>query len=59
MGRLPNTPSWGVLVKAPLEEVREILSSFGEGLIFRENDGWTAAFYMAAADTSDSEPAAV
>jgi hypothetical protein len=57
MGRLPNTPSWGVLVKAPLEEVREILSSFGECLTFRENDGWTAAFYMPATDTSDDEAA--
>lgn len=57
MGRLANTPSWGVLVKAPVEQVREILASFGEGLLFRTNDGWTAAFYMEPANTSDDEVA--
>lgn len=57
MGRLPNTPSWGVLVKAPAEQVRAILASFGDGLLFRAHDGWTAAFYMEPADTSDDEAA--
>jgi hypothetical protein len=57
MGQLANTPSWGVLVKAPVKQVREILASFGEDLIFRENNGWTAAFYMAPVDTSDDEAA--
>src|SRR4051812_1664672 len=57
MGRLANTPSWGVLVKAPVEQVREILASFGEDLLFRANDGWTAAFYMAPTNTGDDEAA--
>jgi len=57
MGRLANTPSWGVLVKAPIERVREILASFGKDLIFRTNDGWTAAFYMEIEDTADDEAA--
>jgi hypothetical protein len=42
-----------VLVKAPIEQVREILASFGEDLLFRTNDGWTAGFYMKPADTAD------
>lgn len=57
MGQLANTPSWGVLVNAPVEQVHEILSSFGADLILRTNNGWTSAFYMAAADTSDDEAA--
>ena len=57
MGRLPNTPSWGVLVKAPVEQVRGILASFGKDLIFRTNDGWTAAFYMEIEDTADDKAA--
>jgi hypothetical protein len=57
MGWLPNTPSWGVLVKAPVAQVREILASFGEDLVFRANDGWTAAFYMEMEDTADDEAA--
>jgi hypothetical protein len=57
MGQLANTPSWGVLVNAPVERVHEILSSFGRDLILRENKGWTAAFYMTATDTSDDEAA--
>jgi hypothetical protein len=57
MGRLANNPSWGVLVKAPARQVRELLASFGEDLIFRENNGWIAGFYMAPADTSDDEAA--
>jgi hypothetical protein len=57
MGRLANTPSWGVLVKAPVDQVREILASFGENLMFRANDGWTAAFYMEIEDPADDEAA--
>jgi len=57
MGRLANTPSWGVLVKAPVEQVREILASFGKDLVFRTNDGWTAAFYMELEDTANDEAA--
>jgi hypothetical protein len=57
MGRLANTPSWGVLVKAPVEQVREILASFGKDLAFRTNDGWTAAFFMEIEDTADAEAA--
>src|SRR3954462_684028 len=55
MGRLANTPSWGVLVKAPVEQVRKILASFGKDLAFRTNDGWTAAFFMEIEDTADDE----
>ena len=57
MGRLANTPSWGVLVKAPVERVREVLASFGQSLLFRTNGGWTAAFYMEIEDTADDEAA--
>src|SRR6266481_1908340 len=57
MGVLANTPSWGVLVWAPVERVREILTSFGDGIIFRTNNGWTAAFYMEPADSSDEAAA--
>jgi hypothetical protein len=57
MGQLPNTPAWGFLVKAPVEQVREILASFGEDFIFRTNHGWTAAFYMEPGDGGDSEAA--
>jgi hypothetical protein len=57
MGRLANTPSWGVLVKASVEQVREILASFGDDLVVRTNDGWTAAFYMKLEDTADDEAA--
>ena len=57
MGRLANTPSWGVLVQAPIEQVREILASFAEHLVLRTNAGWTAAFYMDIVDTADDEAA--
>lgn len=57
MGRLPNTPSWGVLVWAPVERLREILSSFEHGMNYRTNGGWTAAFYMEPDDTSNDEAA--
>jgi hypothetical protein len=57
MGRLANTPSWGVLVQAPIEPVREILASFADHLVLRTNAGWTAAFYMDIVDTADDEAA--
>lgn len=57
MGRLANTPSWGVLVQAPVEQVREILAPFREHLELRTNAGWTAAFYMDIVDTADDEAA--
>jgi hypothetical protein len=57
MGRLANTPSWGVLVQAPVEQVREILASFEEHLEIRTNAGWTAAFYMDIVDTANDEAA--
>src|SRR5882724_11249837 len=57
MGQLANTPTWGFLVKAPVEQVRETLVSFGEEFIFRTNNGWTAAFYMEPGDGRDREAA--
>lgn len=57
MGRLANTPSWGVLVQAPIEQVREILAPFKEHLELRTNAGWTAGFYMDIVDTADDEAA--
>jgi len=57
MGLLPNTPSWGVLVKAPLNQARELLSELANGADFRTSGSWTAAFYMKPADTSDDRAA--
>jgi hypothetical protein len=58
MGQLANTPTWGLLVKAPLERVREILAPFGDDFVFRTNDGWTAAFNMEPGDDRDEDAAA-
>jgi hypothetical protein len=57
MGQLANTPSWGLLVKTSVEQVRAILASFGEDFIVRTNNGWTAAFCMEPGDDRYDEAA--
>lgn len=55
-------PAWGVLVKAPADQVRQILSPLSErydlrNFDYRTCDGWTAVFYMEPSDTSDDAAA--
>jgi hypothetical protein len=57
MGRLANTPSWGILVKAGVEQMRDILTPFGEEFMFRTNNGWTVAFCMEPGDDRYDEAA--
>jgi len=57
MGQLANTPSWGLLVKGSVEQVRAILASFGEDFIVRTNNDWTAAFCMEPGDNRYDEAA--
>jgi len=51
-------PTWGVLVKAPLTRVCELLADFTD-LELRTDGEWTAAYYMVPGDTSDDAAAEV
>jgi hypothetical protein len=46
MRQLANIPIWGVLVKAPVEKVREFLTPLGDVFSILTSDDWTAAFCM-------------
>ena len=52
---LANTPTWGVLVKVPVEKVREFLAPLGDVFSVLTNDGWTAAFCMEAGNDRSDE----
>ncbi len=55
-------PTWGVLVEAPLERVRDILEPLRlhfdlRNFMVRTSGAWTAVFNMEPGDTSDNEAA--